>query len=223
MMSLYGANDSKAKKAETTQQKPAVSESTETASTAAPKTSSKNYYNPNAGSSSGSSGGSVSVRYGGSGSYSPTVTAQAQTAQPAADADAKTTLEDLKSRYNDVLRRNYDYSSGKLKGETDDALRESYIRMRQERAQLPEQLARQGTTGGGSETTLANLIANYEGQRNNIRENQQNNLADLGMNYMNSIAQNEQSYGQQWLSHLLNLAEDEENFKRQVLLKQMGD
>ena len=43
------------------------------------------------------------------------------------------------------------------------------------------------------------------------------------MNYMNSTAQNEQSYGQQWLQHLLSLAEDEENFKRQVLLKQMGD
>ena len=95
--------------------------------------------------------------------------------------------------------------------------------MRQERAQLPERLAKQGVTGGASETTLANLIANYEGQRNDIRENQQNNLSDLGMNYMNSTAQNEQSYGQQWLQHLLSLAEDEENFKRQVLLKQMGD
>ena len=228
MNSLYGANI-RPKKTETTTPKPPVTSVPDKPAKSDSSGSSsggggKSYYDPNAGSSGSSSGTRVTVSSGGRASSAPVYTpSESGTQAPAADAKAKRTLEDLKNQYNEVLRRNYDYSAGKLKGETDDALRENYIRMRQERAQLPERLAKQGVTGGASETTLANLIANYEGQRNDIRENQQNNLSDLGMNYMNSTAQNEQSYGQQWLQHLLSLAEDEENFKRQVLLKQMGD
>ena len=228
MMSIYGAN-SGVKKAEPAKPKPPVTSvpdkpAKSDSSGSGSGGGGKSYYDLNAGSSGSSSGTRVTVSSGGRVSSAPVYTPSGSTTQaPAADAEAKRTLEDLKNQYNEVLRRNYDYSAGKLKGETDDALRENYIRMRQERAQLPERLAKQGVTGGASETTLANLIANYEGQRNDIRENQQNNLSDLGMNYMNSTAQNEQSYGQQWLQHLLSLAEDEENFKRQVLLKQMGD
>ncbi len=93
--------------------------------------------------------------------------------------------------------------------------------MRQSEAGLPEKLARYGVTGGAAETTLANLIADYEGKRNDIRKNQQDNLSQLGIDLQNGIAESERSYGQQWLSHLLNLAEAEEDFKKQVLLKQM--
>ena len=222
MNSLYGAN-SGVKKAEPAKPKPpATSVPDKPAKSDSPGSSpdggGKSYYDPNAGSSGSSSGTRVTVSSGGRASSAPVYTpSESVTQAPAADAEAKKTLEDLKNQYNEVLRRNYDYSAGKLKGETDDALRENYIRMRQERAQLPERLAKQGVTGGASETTLANLIANYEGQRNDIRENQQNNLSDLGMDYMNSTAQNEQSYGQQWLQHLLGLLDDYGSLRLQFL------
>lgn len=178
---------------------------------------------------------------------------------PAAETEAKTKLSDLKAQYGGaldegynlsadalkrsyddqtaLLRSGYDYSTGKLKAERDDALREQYIKGRQAAAALPEQLARYGINGGAVETTLANLMAQYQSGRNDTRKNYLGNLAELANGYQKSAAERATAYDQNladlrkdyilnkanandqydrmWLQYLLDQAATENNYKLQ--------
>ena len=105
----------------------------------------------------------------------------------------------LKKSYDDqtaLLRSDYNYTTGKLKAERDDALREQYIKGRQATAALPEQLARYGINGGAVETTLANLMAQYQSGRNDTRKNYLGKLAELANGYNKSAAERATAYDQ---------------------------
>ena len=70
-------------------------------------------------------------------------------------------------------------------------------------------MAAAGINGGASESTLANLKAQYQGNRNEIRKDFEQNLGELGTKTAEKQAENEDQYNRQWLEYLLSLAKKE--------------
>ena len=66
-----------------------------------------------------------------------------------------------------------------MRAERDEALRENYILQQQAEAALPEQMAARGINGGAAETTLADLRARYQGNRNDIRGDYMSEMGTL--------------------------------------------
>lgn len=126
---------------------------------------------------------------------------------------AETSLEKLKNDYSKKLRDNYEHSAERLKRERDEALRENWILQQREEAALPERMAAAGINGGAAETTLANLRASYQGNRNDIRKDYMNNLEDFAQKNFSEEAQAQREYNAKWLEYLLSLAEMEEQRK----------
>ena len=125
------------------------------------------------------------------------------------EGKAETSIGDLKNKYAQNLRDQYDYSAKKLREERDAALRENWVLQQQAEAALPEQMAAAGINGGASETTLANLRAKYQGDRNNIRGEYMNNLGELSQQSQSERAEAERAYNEKWLEYLLSLAKME--------------
>lgn len=127
-----------------------------------------------------------------------------------AEKRAETNLADLKNSYAQRLRDDYDYSTNMLRQERDNALRENWILQQQAEAALPEQMAAAGINGGASETTLADLRARYEGNRNDIRGNYMDEVGKLSQQNAQAQADAQQGYNEKWLEYLLSLARAEE-------------
>lgn len=154
----------------------------------------------------GNNEASVSVITGTPGRYvQPAVTAP----QNSYEKQAETSIADLRNKYSQQLRSQYEYAADKMKAERDEALRENWILEQQAEAALPEQMAARGITGGAAETTLAQLKARYQGNRNDIRGDYMEELGDLSMEQNAQQAEAEKSYNDRWLEYLLSLAEKE--------------
>ena len=119
---------------------------------------------------------------------------------------AETAISDLRNKYAQNLRNEYDYSAEKLKNERDAALRENWILQQRAEAALPEQMAASGINGGASETSLADLRARYQGNRNDIQGNYMENLGDLTQQTQSEKAENERNLNERWIEYLLSLA-----------------
>jgi hypothetical protein len=132
------------------------------------------------------------------------------TEQPSAREEAETSIQDLRNRYSERVRENFDLAAEKLRRERDDALRENWILQQRAKAALPEQMAAAGINGGASESTLANLEAQYQGNRNDIRKGYAENLEELGAKTSEQQAEREDKYNRQWLEYLLSLAKAED-------------
>ena len=130
-------------------------------------------------------------------------------AAPSAREEAETSVQDLRNRYSERIRENFDIAAEKLRRERDDALRENWILQQRAKAALPEQMAAEGINGGASESTLANLEAQYQGNRNDIRRGYAENLEKLGAETSEKQAEGEEKYNRQWLEYLLSLAKKE--------------
>lgn len=142
--------------------------------------------------------------YSSSGSYISSAAADAA----ANEERAETSIAELKNKYSQALRDEYNYSAEKLKDERDEALRENWVLQQQAEAALPEQMAAAGINGGASETSLAALRARYQGDRNNIRGDYTNNLGDLTQQIESERAQADRSVNERWIEYLLSLAEN---------------
>ena len=174
--------------------------------------------NPPAGGNTGGKKDTDVILVGGSGSQnwsSPTGSSAASGANPVQTAEqkAETSLSDLMNRYSAELREDYNYSANKMKEERDAALRENYILQQQAKAALPEQMAAAGINGGARETSLADLIARYQGNRNDIQKEYMSSLGDLAQEHQNKQTENAKSYNEKWLEYLLSLAEMENQKK----------
>lgn len=134
---------------------------------------------------------------------------------------AETSINELKNKYSETLRQQHDYAAEQLRKERDDALRENWILQQQAEAALPEQLAAAGMNGGATETTLANLLARYQGNRNDIRNEYMDNLGDLAIEHSAEQAEAERAYNEQWLDYLLSLAKMEEEYEQKKALAAM--
>ena len=125
------------------------------------------------------------------------------------EAKAETALLDLKNDYIKTLQDQYNYSADKLKAEKDAAMRENWILQQQAEANLPERLAAGGINGGATETSLAALRAQYQGNRNDIQSGYMDNLGELEQKRIAGTAEAEKSYNERWLEYLLSLAQAE--------------
>lgn len=122
---------------------------------------------------------------------------------------AQTSIADLHNRYSQELRDQYDYSIGRLRDERDEALRENWILHQQAKANLPEKLAAAGINGGAAETTIAGIDAEYQGGRNDIRENYSEETAKTSEDFLKNAAENNKNYSDMWMDYLLSLAQME--------------
>lgn len=126
---------------------------------------------------------------------------------------AETALADLRNDYAKILQDQYNYSAEKLKAERDAAIRENWILQQQAEANLPERLAAGGINGGATETSLAALRAQYQGNRNDIQSGYMDNLGELEQERAIGTAEAEKDYNERWLEYLLSLAEAEKTAK----------
>lgn len=195
-------------------QKPATETPAETPKTEQPKNPGGSTGGNTAAGTNVSSGGSnKTVVWGSSGSGIRNSAAVQPTAPEIinqSEKEAETALADLKNSYAQRLRDDYDYSANMLRQERDNALRENWILQQQAEAALPEQMAAAGINGGASETTLADLRARYEGNRNDIRGNYMDEVSKLSQQNAAAQAEAQQNYNEQWLEYLLSLARAEE-------------
>lgn len=169
--------------------------------------------NTAAGTNLSSGGNNKTVVWGSSGSGNRNSAAVQPTAPEIinqSEKEAETALADLKNSYAQRLRDDYDYSAKMLRQERDNALRENWILQQQAEAALPEQMAAAGINGGASETTLADLRARYEGNRNDIRGNYMDEVGKLSQQNAAAQAEAQQNYNEKWLEYLLSLARAEE-------------
>ena len=131
---------------------------------------------------------------------------------------AEIAIEDLRNKYSQKARAEFENKAQKLQKERDDALRENWILQQRAEAALPEQLAASGMNGGATETTLANLLARYQGNRNDIRSGYMDNLGDLAAEHSAQQAEAERTYNKEWIDYLLSLAKMEEEYEQKKAL-----
>jgi len=108
-----------------------------------------------------------------------------------------TAYQGMADSANASLKSAYDYNLQKQAAERDEALREAYIQGEMSKRNIAEQLSRQGIVGGAAESTLARLISNYQGARNEARGDYASGVQEMGNNYMTNANQNANYYKQQ--------------------------
>lgn len=108
-----------------------------------------------------------------------------------------TAYQGMADSANASLKSAYDYNLQKQAAERDEALREAYIQGEMSKRNIAEQLSRQGIVGGAAESTLARLISNYQGARNEARGDYASGVQEMGNNYMTNANQNTNYYKQQ--------------------------
>ena len=128
-----------------------------------------------------------------------------------AQENAEIAIAELRSRYEERMREQYESAAEKLRAERDDALRENWILQQQAKAALPEKMAAQGINGGAAETTLANVNAEYQSGRNGIQSGYMDELGELFDEQSEKQAGVQEGYDEKWLDYLLSLAKKEAN------------
>ena len=164
------------------------------------------------------SGVKVTVKSGGRKDFQDSNQQSGQKTE-SAEQKAQTAISELRNRYAKQLRAEFEHSADKMKTERDDALRENWILEQQEEAGLPEKLAAEGINGGAVETTLSGLKSRYQGNRNDIRKGYMEELGDLSVNHQKQQAEAARSYDEKWLEYLISLAENEDEFEKDLFLK----
>ncbi|MBQ2861999.1 MAG: hypothetical protein IJE83_04330 [Oscillospiraceae bacterium] len=136
-----------------------------------------------------------------------------------AENRAETALSELRNRYAQQLRQQFDYAADRIKDEKEEALRENWVLMQQEEAGIAERLAAEGTNGGAAETALSGIRAKYQDERNDIRKGFADDLGELSFDFGKKQAEAARSYDEKWLEYLISLAENEDEFEKDLELK----
>jgi hypothetical protein len=176
---------------ETTKKKSSSSSKKSSSSTAAAPAYQEYYEEPlSVGSiSSGSSGGGKTT--------TPSSTTTLNSLVDSLYGAQDTAYQGMADSANASLKSAYDYNLQKQAAERDDALREAYVQGEMSKRNIAEQLSRQGIVGGAAESTLARLISNYQGARNEARGDYASGVQEMGNNYMTNANQNTNYYKQQ--------------------------
>ena len=133
--------------------------------------------------------------------------------KPKAEEKAETAIAELRNRYAEKVREQYESEAKKLREERDTALRENWILQQQAEANLPEKLAAEGINGGATETEISKIRAEYQGNRNDIREDYSEELSEIGAESRKELFENEKDFNKEWLEYLLGIAKAEETGK----------
>ncbi|MBQ3499985.1 MAG: hypothetical protein IJA70_00965 [Oscillospiraceae bacterium] len=126
--------------------------------------------------------------------------------QQSPEERAETAIAELRNRYSEKVMEQFENEAKKLREERDAALRENWILQQRAEAALPEQLAAAGINGGATETGLANLRAQFQGNRNDIRKGYLDELGEAGSESRKEILENERDFNKEWLEYLLGIA-----------------
>ena len=102
--------------------------------------------------------------------------------------DSVANLEKTRAAAETSLKKSYDNSVNKVKQDQNEALRQAYISKRKEELYAQSALARQGLSGGMSETNQASILRNYQNNRNTANKNYQTNLSSLEQGYNSDLA-----------------------------------
>lgn len=157
----------------------------------------------------------------GAGSFSPVIGGSVNSGISGAEKKAEVSIEELRNKYSERTRAQYEQKAKKLRAERDEALRENWVLQQQAEAALPEQLAAAGLNGGAAETTLAALKARYQGNRNDIRSGYMDNLGGISEEFAAQQAETEREYNEKWIDYLLSLAKSEKEFEQKKALAAM--
>ena len=114
------------------------------------------------------------------------------------------------------MKENFDLAAKKLREERDNALRENWILQQRAEAALPEQMAASGINGGASESSLANLRAQYQGNRNDIQSGFSDNLGEIAKQKIEEESNVQKEYNEKWLQYLLSIAQAEAKQRYEV-------
>ena len=93
-------------------------------------------------------------------------------------------LDKLKGNYDtsvNSINADYDVSASRQNEDAEDALRQAYINYMMSRKNMDSALARQGYTGGLSESNQARMFNNYGNIRNDIRKTLSNAIENLNL------------------------------------------
>lgn len=135
---------------------------------------------------------------------------KAKEEKPKAEEKAETAIAELRNRYAEKVREQYESEAKKLREERDFALRENWILQQQAEAALPEKLAAEGINGGAAETEISKIRAEYQGNRNDIHEDYSENLGEIGAESRKELFENERDFNKEWIQYLLGIAKAEE-------------
>ena len=138
--------------------------------------------------------------------------------EKSAQENAEIAIAELRSQYAEKMREQYESAAEKLRAERDEALRESWVMQQQAEAALPEQMAAAGMNGGASETNIANMKAQYQGERNDIKNVYIDELGELGSEQNAKQAEVQAGYNEKWLDYLLSLAKKEKDYEYEKML-----
>ena len=133
--------------------------------------------------------------------------------KPKAEEKAETAIAELRNRYAEKVPEQYESEAKKLREERDSALRENWILQQQAEANLPEKLAAEGINGGATETEISKIRAEYQGNRNDIREDYSEELSEIGAESRKELFENEKDFNKEWHEYLLGIAKAEETEK----------
>ena len=133
--------------------------------------------------------------------------------EPTAEEKTETAIDELRGRYMAELRSEYENAMNLLREERDEALRENWILQQQAKAALPEQLAAEGINGGATETSLVNLGAEYQGNRNDIQSEYLEELGELAAEQSEKKAGLEKDFMDKWLEYLMGIAKAEKEYE----------
>lgn len=162
-----------------------------------PSTSSGSYRAPGGGSSGGgySSGGSSTVsttvstpRY--DAAYDRAM-AQQQRAYDRAMAEYNQAKAAYQAYYDKLARQrkaNLDATLQANNSSADKSAQDAYVAYMNNLKNLPQQLRNAGVSGGGSETTIADIANTYQNNRNNIMTNRDNNNSRAQLAYSQGLA-----------------------------------
>lgn len=129
---------------------------------------------------------------------------------------AEVAVEELRNKYSAKVKENFDLAAKKLREERDNALRENWILQQRAEAALPEQMAASGINGGASESSLANLRAQYQGNRNDIQSGFSDNLGEIAKQKIEEESNVQKEYNEKWLQYLLSIAQAEAKQRYEV-------
>lgn len=108
--------------------------------------------------------------------------------------DAESRISNAQKQAEDSLKKTYDASKARLDNDRKESLRQAYITKMMALRDAPAQMARQGLSGGYTESNLASIERAYANNRNAAQKNYDENLTSLDVGYNGDLASLRNSY-----------------------------
>lgn len=125
-------------------------------------------------------------------------------------------LDKLKGNYDtsvNSINADYDVSASRQNEDAEDALRQAYINYMMSRKNMDSALARQGYTGGLSESNQARMFNNYGNIRNDIRKTLSNAIENLNLKRNAALGEALNQYNAQLADQTSDYYKQKQNYE----------